>query len=134
MDLENMLFGNSRGDFKVSRKLEGLFLAALKEAGFDEFGYCKTWKPDGPAPTPYNKNATATHHFVVQPYVDDNFEQAVICPNFLDRTTGLKLRWYQFPLRDSYANYDLSEEMLVPILERFVEECREHGATPYTGK
>lgn len=133
MELENLLFGNSRGDFKVSRRLEGLFIAALHEAGFDEFGYCRTWKPDGPAPTPYNKDATATHHFVVQPYVDDNFAQAVICPNFLDRTTGLKLRWYQFPLRDSYANYDLSEEMLIPILERFVDECREHGATPYEG-
>ena len=45
--------------------------------------------------------------------------------------TGLKLRWYRYPLRDSYANYNLTREMLAPILERLVDECREHGATPY---
>ena len=60
-----------------------------------------------------------------------HLENAAICPNFFDRVTGLKLRWYRYPLRDSYANYNLTREMLAPILERLVEECREHGATPY---
>ena len=133
MGLDNLLFGNSRGDYKVSNRFEGLFVAALNEAGFDKFGFCRTWKSDTPAPTPYDERATATHHFVIQPYVWDNLENAAICPNFVDRVTGLKLRWYEYPLRDSYANYDLTEEMLVPILQRFVEECREHGATPYEG-
>ncbi len=134
MGLENLLFGNSRGDFKVDKRLQGLFVSALNEAGFDEFGFCKTWRSDTPAPTPYNEQATATHHFVIQPYVWDNLEQAAMVPNFLDRTTGLKLRWYEYPLRDAYANYDLTEEMLIPILERLIEECREHGATPYRGE
>ena len=131
MSLENMLFGSSRGDFKVDKSLQGLFVSALNEAGFDEFGFCKTWKSPEPTPVPYDENATATHHFVIQPYVWDNLEQAAMCPNFLDRTTGLKLRWYEYPLRDAYANYDLTEEMLIPILERLIEECRGHGATPY---
>lgn len=134
MGLENLLFGNSRGDFKVDQRLQGLFVSALNEAGFDEFGFCKTWKSDTPAPTPYNDQATATHHFVIQPYVWDNLDHAAMVPNFLDRTTGLKLRWYEYPLRDAYANYDLTEEMLIPILQRLVDECREHGATPYRGK
>ena len=134
MELDNLLFGNSRGDYKVDSALEDMFVAALNEAGFDEFGFCRTWKSDGPAPVPYNEQATATHHFVIQPYVWENFDQAAICPNFFDTVTGLKLRWFQYPLRDSYANYDLTKEMLAPILERLVEECREHGATPYTNK
>lgn len=135
MGLENLLFGNSRGDFKVDKSLQGIFVAALNEAGFDEFGFCRTWKSDTPLQPPYNSEATATHHFVIQPYVWDNLEQAAMVPNFFDRTTGLKLRWYEYPLRDAYANYDLTEEMLVPILQRLVEECQnEHGATPYRPK
>lgn len=133
MEIGNLLFGNSRGDFAVDRGLEGIFLKALREAGFDEQGFCRTWKSDTPAPVPYTSDATATHHFVIQPYVYDDMDNANLVPNFLDRTTGLKLRWYKRPLRDSYANYDLTREMLEPILERLVEECREHGATPYRG-
>lgn len=133
MELENRLFGNSRGDFAVDSRLEDLFVGALRQAGFDRYGYRQTWTPPAPAPVPYNKHATATHHFVVQPYVMDELDNAVICPNFFDRVTGLKLRWYKYALRDSYANYDLTEEMLVPILQRFVEECASHGATPYLG-
>ena len=135
MELGNRLFGNSRGDFPVDKSLEELFVGALNEAGFDSRGICHTWKAEKPAPVPYNEQATATQHFVVQPYVEDDLENANICPNFLDRVTGLKLRWYKHALRDSYANYELTREMLEPILQRFVEECREQGgATPYKGK
>lgn len=134
MEIGNRLFGNSRGDFPVDRSLEGIFIAALKKAGFDRHGFCRTWKSDTPAPVPYNEQATATHHFVIQPYVEDDMANAVLVPNFLDRTTGLKLRWYKHPLRDSYANYELTEEMLAPILERLVEECSSLGATPYVGE
>ena len=133
MELGNMLFGNSRGDYAVNRSLEPLFLDALRRAGFDERGFRRGWESDRPAPTPYNADATATHHFVIQPYVDDDLENAALVPNFLDRTTGLKLRWYKKPLRDSYANYQLTEEMLVPILDRLVEECQSLGAKPYRG-
>jgi hypothetical protein len=131
MELGNMLFGNSRGDFAVDRALEASFVEALHQAGFDRKGHRRTWTSDRTAPVPYTSDATATHHFVIQPYIDDDLEQAVICPNFLDRVTGLKLRWYKYPLRDSYANYDLTPEMLDPILERLVEECQGLGATPY---
>lgn len=134
MEIGNMLFGNSRGDYAVSRSLEGLFVGALKKAGFDAHGFRHGWESDREAQTPYNEHATATHHFVIQPYVDDNLDNAVIVPNFLDRVTGLKLRWYKYPLRDSYANYDLTEEMLVPILDRLVEECTSLGAKPYDGE
>jgi hypothetical protein len=133
MELGNMLFGNSRGDFAVDRGLQDLFVDALKRAGFDDRGFRHGWESDRPAPPPYNEQATATHHFVIQPYVMDELDNAVICPNFFDRVTGLKLRWYKYVLRDSYANYDLTEEMLVPILQRLVEECVSHGATSYLG-
>ena len=133
MEIGNMLFGTSRGEYAVDRKLEGLFLDALARAGFDRDGYRRGWESDRQAPTPYNEQATATHHFVIQPYVVDDMDNANLCPNFLDRVTGLKLRWYKYPLRDSYANYDLTEEMLVPILDRLVEECQSLGAKPYLG-
>ena len=133
MELGNMLFGNSRGDFAVDRGLTDLFVDALNRAGFDADGFRHEWTSDREAPTPYNEQATATHHFVIQPYVDDDLENATLCPNFLDRVTGLKLRWYKHPLRDSYANYDLTREMLVPILDRLVEECISLGAKPYRG-
>lgn len=133
MEIGNLLFGTSRGDYAVDRGLEDLFLDAFERAGFDGKGFRHGWESDRPAPTPYNDQATATHHFVIQPYVWDDMDNANICPNFLDRVTGLKLRWYKYPLRDSYANYDLTEEMLVPILERLVEECQSLGAKPYRG-
>ena len=133
MELGNMLFGNSRGDYAVSRSLEGRFVEALEQAGFDKHGFRHGWTSDREAPTPYNEQATATHHFVIQPYVDDDLENATLVPNFLDRVTGLKLRWYKYPLRDSYANYQLTAEMIEPILERLVEECQSLGAKPYHG-
>lgn len=131
MEIGNRLFGNSRGDFAVDRSLQDLFVSALSQAGFDEYGFRHGWESDREAPTPYNEHATATHHFVIQPYIDDDLDNAVICPNFFDRVTGLKLRWYKRPLRDSYANYDLTREMLEPILKRLVEECASLGAIPY---
>lgn len=134
MEIGNMLFGNSRGDYAVDRGLQDLFVGALAQAGFDERGFRHGWESDRPAPAPYNEHATATHHFVIQPYVDDDLENAALVPNFLDRTTGLKLRWYKRPLRDSYANYQLTREMLEPILERLVEECQSLGAKPYRGR
>ena len=133
MELGNRLFGNSRGDFAVDRGLEDLFVDALHRAGFDKRGFRHGWTSDRPAPTPYNEQATATHHFVIQPYVYDELDNSALCPNFLDRVTGLKLRWYKYALRDSYANYDLTEEMLVPILDRLVEECTGLGASTYRG-
>lgn len=133
MELGNLLFGNSRGDYAVDRRLEEAFVAALNAAGFDDDGHCQTWTSETPIPAPYNSEATATPHYVVQPYVRDDRDSATICPNFFDRITGLKLRWYKHPLRDSYANYDLNEEMLDSILERFVEECQSLGATAYHG-
>lgn len=134
MEIGNRLFGNSRGDFAVDRGLQDLFIDALERAGFDGYGFRRTWESEAPAPAPYNAQATATHHFVIQPYVHDDLDNATLAPNFLDRVTGLKLRWYKYPLRDSYANYELTEEMLVPILERLVEECQGLGATPFHGE
>ena len=51
----------------------------------------------------------------------------IVLPNFLFKPTGFELRWYKYPLRDSYSN----EKLTVPMLRKMVDECiRSLGKNP----
>ena len=52
---------------------------------------------------------------------------SIVLPNFLFKPTGFELRWYKYPLRDSYS----SEKLDLPMLHKMVNECiRSLGKSP----
>lgn len=105
MELGNLLFGHSRGDFEVPRykgyeeEIQRLFTAA--DIDWDGTG------DDGD---------TITDTFEVRPYdwgrcdCEGNHKDdcLVVRPNFKHYKSGLELRWYKYPLRDSYFNQECS--------------------------
>src|SRR4051812_7811864 len=100
MELGNMIFGNSRGEFEVPRQLFAMLFEPL-------------WvRLDGGFSEPF-ENAT----FVVRPYYwgdcvcdGEGHEPGCLAalPNFLHKPSGYEIRWYKYPFRDSYANRELT--------------------------
>ena len=46
--------------------------------------------------------------FVLRPYYWGGNSRAARRPNFVFKPTGYQLKWYKYPLRDAYANKDIS--------------------------
>lgn len=105
MELGNMLFGNSRGEHEVPRGWQDIFCTLLDALSMDYHG-------EG-----YENNV-----FIIRPYFwgDDPCPDDGECPcgnvalcqsmkpNFVFKPSGYELRWYKYPLRDSYANKELT--------------------------
>lgn len=45
----------------------------------------------------------------------------IVEPNFLYKPTGYELRWYKYPLRDSYASHKLSAAQFMAMMNKCVE-------------
>lgn len=117
MELGNLLFGNSRGTYAVERdNWEAAFNKFLEDAGFDSYGFVPQWA-----------NATLKTHktefggyenevFRIQPYYWGENPEIACLPNFVFKKTGYSLQWYKYPLRDAYANQDISYEEFVEML------------------
>lgn len=41
----------------------------------------------------------------------------IVTPNFLHKPSGFELRWYKYPLRDSYSNKRLSKRLIRNLME-----------------
>ena len=108
MELGNMVFGNSRGEWPVprnagyERELIRLLLLLDPEDNI--------WRVYG---TNFENDV-----FWVMPYFwgdcDCQETHAPDCPvardNFHYKPSGFGLQWYKYPLRDSYANREVSVE------------------------
>lgn len=112
MELGNLLFGHSRGTFIVDRKLERYFVEQLESLGFDAYGYTKE-----------GKYGFQNEIFEVRPYWwgDDDALEATL-PNFRYIPMNIEIRWYKYPLRDSYSNKPITYELLTEIFR----ECKKN--------
>lgn len=133
MEIGNMLFGNSRGKFCISReKYEDAFQKFLSICGFDSYGnieneeierlYCTTDYEEEP-----NKNETKyIEHahifdngiFELRAYYWGDSEKLSSKPNFVYKPDNIEISWYKYPLRDSYANIQLSFDYFCSILKK----------------
>lgn len=109
IEVGNLLFGYSRGEYSVSRELEEYFIEQLSLLGFDAYG------------KPKKENCFKNSIFEVHSYWwgDCNAPEAKL-PNFRYIPTNLEIRWYKYPLRDSYSNRPISRKML----EKIFDECK----------
>lgn len=129
MEIGNLLFGNSRGKVPVSRKWQDTFIDFLLSAGFDSYGhidndllekYTVTIEGDAESLNPdYKEHVHVIDNgiFRVLPYWWGNSENIAKLPNFVYYPTQYELSWYKYPLRDSYANKEISYDEFLKILE-----------------
>jgi hypothetical protein len=119
MELGNLIFGHSQGEYEVSRKYESLFETLAEALGFTNyFGdfECELFE---------------THAYWwgdctcgVDDLTFDNDEieppHSSTCmynrPNFIYKPTGYELRWYKYPLRDSYGSEYLTEKEFTKMM------------------
>lgn len=118
MELGNLLFGNSRGEFPIDRQAyQDIFNLWLHDHGFDGYGYPETdiraakCKKDGDSS--YFENDM----FIIRPYYWGEDETIAEKPNFVYKPKNIEISWYKYPFRDSYSNVELTEGLLQEILD-----------------
>lgn len=112
MELGNLMFGNSRGEYAVGPRKDyqepfNRFLNALglDYHGEDERGY-----------------GIDNDVFTIRPYYWGEDEAKAELPNFVYKPTGLEISWYKYPMRDAYSNQDVSVKEFKTILK----DCLRH--------
>jgi hypothetical protein len=126
MELGNLFFGNSRGEFEVDHDWQDAFVGCLYDMGFDNYGYPKYEEKEykGEFKTiksnvdendfmSYFENDT----FILMPYYWGEDDYICELSNFVHKPSGFKMQWYKYPLRDAYMNKDISFDELVEIME-----------------
>ena len=108
IELGNLLFGNSRGNFLIERgPWEDVFYDFLHDNGFDGYGY----KNDSTDLVFENET------FSIRPYYWGDDETIAELPNFVYKPTGFTISWYKYPFRDAYASHDISDETFYEMLK-----------------
>lgn len=116
MELGNMLFGNSRGDFPIdNRRQYETSLYFLDGINNIDVAYGK-FKNDTFEINPY---CWCGNTFCEQ--CGDNHK-----PNFKHYKSGLEIWWYKYPLRDAYMNIDISPNEFKLIIVDCVESLKEN--------
>ena len=121
MELGNLIFGNSRGEFPVERgDWQKCFCKFIEDIGLDSYGYVPAWASDSLKKHQTARGGFENDVFIINPYYwgDDDTEK--VKPNFIFKKTGYTLDWYKYPLRDSYANQDIS----FAEFKEMLEECK----------
>lgn len=116
MELGNIIFGNSRGEFPITarKEFENVFIPFLEKIGVGDRGYDK----------PHIDETYATFDneiFTIRPYYWGDKDEICELPNFVYKPTGLEINWYKYPLRDSYMSQDLTLEQLSEILDKCLQ-------------
>lgn len=112
MELGNLIFGNSRGEYPVERgEWQDRFAEFLDNIGCDRYGYF------GIIPNANERGGITTDKFIIRPYYWGESDAEAEKPNFEYLPNGYKLDWYKYPLRDAYANQDITYEEFDEMLK-----------------
>ena len=116
MEIGNLLFGNSRGNYPVPRgEWQELFTDFLAYNGFDMYGY-----KEGAKEAFFENDV-----FSIRPYYWGDDDEIANLPNFVYKPTGYSISWYKYPLRDAYASADITEDEFGEMLEKCEESLKE---------
>lgn len=127
MELGNLFFGNSRGEYPVNRSWQNAFVYKLYDMGFDSYGYPQDeeYQYRGQFKIIHSKHDPQNDYiryfendtFILMPYYwgDDDYISEL--PNFIHKPTGFQLSWYKYALRDAYANKNISFNELMVIMD-----------------
>lgn len=127
MELGNMFFGCSRGEFPVERDIgyEGLLYVLYEKLGIEDYDR-------------YENDV-----FVLRPYYwgecdcDANEGEyhkkdcSLIQPNFHHKPSGLKIKWYKHPFRDSYSNQEITLVSFFEIIHSCLQSIQGEHTMSY---
>lgn len=123
MELGNMLFGNSRGEYPVDRaEYQDSFHEFLERINCDGYGFY-----DGPADIENKRGGITTDIVEINPYWwgdEDDYEECEK-PNFWYKPLDIKVDWYKYPVRDSYSNIPLESIDMNAIFAHIIEHIAE---------
>lgn len=88
MELGNLVFGNSRGEFEIDRET---YPDCIKDGVFEN------------------------DVFIVRPYYYGMDEKIAALPNFEYKPDGLKICWYKYMMRDAYSNKELTVDYIKEV-------------------
>lgn len=114
-----------RDMFPIERgEWETAFRAFLLSCGFDEgYGYFNAQTYTGDVryhvATAQNGMWYEDDVFIVRPYYWGNAGGEGRKPNFVYKPTGFEMHWYKYPLRDAYAN----KEVTLAQFKAMLEDC-----------
>lgn len=112
MELGNLLFGNSRGEYSVERgDIEDIFWNYFKDV-CDYHCYFNNSNTD--------RGGYENEVFRIDPYYWGDNETLMAEPNFIYKPKGIEISWYKHPMRDAYSNIELTPE----IADMIFRHCR----------
>ena len=77
----------------------------------------------------YATHCTCNYRERRKQFYEENSHDAncpIVKPNFLFKPTGFSIKWYKYPLRDSYMNQNLSLDELKGIIAKCVDSLSAH--------
>jgi hypothetical protein len=110
VELGNLLFGNARGEYPFpDREIANSdeWIALRHVLGIDSYGITKRGDPHETKRGGYDDGTIC-----VNPYYWGEDDDEAAKPNFIDRSIGLEIRWYKYPFRDSYMNWQMDAASL----------------------
>ena len=122
MELGNMVFGNSRGEYPIPRgdgwedELSRLFdsYADKRDTSWRDYG--EEYE---------NETFEVMRYYWGDCECDDEYNHDNDClamkPNFLYKTNRFSIQWYKYPLRDSYMSADITLEQFTEIIDACIE-------------
>lgn len=110
LELGNLMFGNSRGEYLIEDREEyqEIFCDFLERNGFDFGGWHDKYG---------DKYENDT--FIIRAYYWGEDENIAALPNFVYKPTGFEIRWYKYPMRNAFANQDIS----LKEFEEIMRDC-----------
>lgn len=121
MEIGNLIFGNSRGEFPIERgDWQEIFCKFMEDIGLDSYGYVPVWASDSLKKYQTARGGFENDVFIINPYYWGEDETEMAKSNFIFKKTGYELQWYKYPLRDSYANQDIS----FAEFKEMIEKCK----------
>jgi hypothetical protein len=135
MEAGNMIFGHSRGEFLVPREWTDDFYELFLACHTDDYGYADEGdkharelvsKENGIIE---NARLYDSELFSIMPYFWGDSEELSKIPNFVYKPTGFEMRWYKYPLRDSYANILVTHFEFVDMIQNCIASVEKENRT-----
>ena len=122
MELGNLLYGNSRGQFSMDRTIfQPMFQEFLDKIHVDTYGIPEKPQSYGKAGTP----TIETDKFLIRPYYWGDDPEIQALPNFVYKPMQLQICWYKYTLRDAYSSHDLTPDQMQAILNDCIASVKE---------
>ena len=116
MELGNLLFGNSRGNYSIDRdSIQDIFWKYFE----DSFDYHMFYEGEDKTKET-DRGGYENDVFKVNPYYCGDDENIMEEPNFVYKPDGTEISWYKYPMRDAYSNVLITKE----LAEKIFSECK----------